>query len=54
MFRPLPYEIVGRRPGDLAETYANVDKARRELDWNTELTISDAMKDTINYLEHIK
>ncbi|MBR3263661.1 UDP-glucose 4-epimerase GalE [Candidatus Saccharibacteria bacterium] len=52
--KELPYEIVGRRPGDLAETYANTDKARRELGWNTELTISDAMKDTINYLEHVK
>ena len=51
--KELPYEIVGRRPGDLSEIYANADKARKELKWNTELTISDAMKDTINYLEHV-
>ena len=48
----LPYEIVDRRPGDLAEIYANPEKAKRELDWETELTIEDAMNDTINYLNH--
>ena len=52
--KELPYEIVSRRPGDLAEIYANVDKARKELGWSAELTISDAMRDTINYLEHVK
>lgn len=52
--KELPYEIVDRRPGDLAEVYANVDKAREELDWHADLTIGDAMKSTINYLEHIK
>lgn len=48
----LPYEIVGRRAGDLPEVYANPEKARAELGWRTELEVEDAMKDTINYLKH--
>ena len=50
----LPYKIVGRRAGDVAEIYANSEKAKKELGWKTELTIEDAMKDTINYLKHVK
>ena len=33
---PIPYEIVPRRPGDIAECYADPDRARRELDWCAE------------------
>ena len=29
----LPYEIVARRPGDIAECYADASKAERELSW---------------------
>lgn len=29
----LPYEIVDRRPGDIAECYADVSKAEKELGW---------------------
>jgi UDP-glucose 4-epimerase len=29
----IPYEIVDRRPGDIAECYADVSKAKRELGW---------------------
>lgn len=29
----IPYEIVARRPGDIAECYADASKAKRELDW---------------------
>ena len=47
----LPYKIVARRAGDLGEIYANPSKAERELNWKTELTIKDAMRDTINYLK---
>lgn len=48
--KKLPYEIVERRAGDLAEVYANPDKAKKDLGWTAELTIEDAMNDTINYL----
>lgn len=49
----LPYEIVGRRAGDLPELIANPEKAEKGLGWKTELTIADAMKDTLRYLGKI-
>lgn len=48
--KKLPYKIVGRRPGDLAIIFANPEKAFKELGWKTKLTIEDAMRDTINYM----
>jgi len=31
----IPYRIVGRRPGDIAESFADVSKAKRDLVWET-------------------
>lgn len=50
--KPLPHHITDRRPGDLAEIFADPSKAKRELGWQTELTVADAMRDTINFLNH--
>lgn len=36
--------------GHLPKIFANPKKAKEELGWETELTIEDAMDDTINYL----
>lgn len=47
----LPSKVVDRRPGDLAELCANPEKAERELDWKTTLTVADAMRDTLKFLE---
>lgn len=41
----IPYEIVGRRPGDIAECYADVSKAERELGWKAEKDIFDMCRD---------
>lgn len=46
----LPHKVVERRPGDLAELCANPQKAERELDWKTALTVADAMRDTLKFL----
>jgi UDP-glucose 4-epimerase len=32
--RPVPYEIVDRRPGDVAESYADATRARQALGWS--------------------
>lgn len=50
--KSLPHKFVSRRPGDLAEIWANPKKAKEELDWQTNLTIEDAMKDTLSFLNH--
>ena len=41
----VPYEIVGRRPGDLAVCFADASKAQKELGWKAELTIEDMVRD---------
>ncbi|MBQ6550464.1 MAG: UDP-glucose 4-epimerase GalE, partial [Lachnospiraceae bacterium] len=42
----IPYEITGRRPGDIAVTYADAGKAFREMGWKTELTLVDMCRDS--------
>ena len=37
--KTLPYEIVARRPGDVAACYADPEKAARELGWHAEYGI---------------
>lgn len=43
------YKIVDRRPGDLAEYYADSTKALKELGWKTEKTLEDICRDSWNY-----
>jgi UDP-glucose 4-epimerase len=44
--RELPYEVVARRPGDVAVSYADPTKANRELGWSTRRSIDDMAADT--------
>ncbi len=41
----IPRVIGARRPGDLAECYANADKAAELLGWHAEKTIADMCRD---------
>lgn len=41
----VPYEIVDRRPGDVAETWTAVDKAATELRWRAERGLEDMCAD---------
>lgn len=41
----LPYEIVGRRPGDIAASYADVTKAMKELGWTAKRGVTDMCRD---------
>ena len=42
----VPYQLVDRRPGDIAVCYASADKAKNLLGWQARLTIDDMCKDT--------
>lgn len=42
----VPYKIVDRRPGDVAECYANPEKARTELEWTAERGIAEMCRDS--------
>ncbi|MFH5834060.1 UDP-glucose 4-epimerase GalE [Halalkalibaculum sp. DA384] len=44
--RDIPYEITDRRPGDIAECYADPTKAEEELGWTATRDINDMCKDT--------
>lgn len=48
----LPKEIGARRAGDLAVVCANPALAWEKLGWKTELTIEDAIADTLRYLKN--
>ncbi|MBK1643328.1 UDP-glucose 4-epimerase GalE [Thiocapsa imhoffii] len=43
--RPVPYEIVARRPGDIAVCYADASSAKAELDWEAEFDIDAMVRD---------
>jgi UDP-glucose 4-epimerase len=42
---PIPYSIAPRRPGDIAEAYADASKAQRELGWTAKRNILDMCRD---------
>jgi len=48
----IPYEIVGRRPGDVAESYADVSKAWQELGWSAKRGIEEMCRDAWRYEQH--
>jgi UDP-glucose 4-epimerase len=50
----IPYEIVSRRPGDIAISYADVSKAKRELNWEAKLTLENMVKDAWNFEKNLK
>lgn len=44
--RPIPYRIVGRRPGDVPSCYADPSLARRVLDWEAVKGLEEMCADT--------
>lgn len=44
--RPIPYEIVARRPGDVAVCYADPSRAEQVLGWRAEHDIDAMCRDT--------
>ncbi len=48
---PVPYVIKERRPGDIAECYANPAKAKEELDWEAEFDLERMCKDAWNFVK---
>lgn len=48
----VPYKIVERRPGDVAETWADPSKAGEELGWTAKLTVDDMCTDTWRWQQY--
>ncbi|MGK7376282.1 UDP-glucose 4-epimerase GalE [Planococcus sp. 1R117A] len=47
--RNVPYQIVGRRPGDIGICYANPEKAKTMLGWQAEKDLIEMCKDSWNW-----
>ncbi|MFQ3176415.1 MAG: UDP-glucose 4-epimerase [Psychromonas sp.] len=44
--KKIPYTICPRRPGDIAECWADTSKANRELNWKASRTLEDMSEDS--------
>ena len=44
--KKIPYQIVDRRPGDIASCYANPNNAAKKIGWKAELKLDEMCKDT--------
>lgn len=47
---PIKYKVVERRPGDIAECYANPDKAYRVLGWRAERDLAKMCEDSARWV----
>jgi UDP-glucose 4-epimerase len=47
--RPVPYQVGPRRPGDVAQCYADPTRAERELGWKAERAIDQMCRDAWRY-----
>lgn len=50
----VPFDIVGRRPGDIATCFADASKAERELGWKAELGIEEMVRDAWKFEQNNK
>ena len=50
----IPYKIVERIKGDIAECYASTDKAFKELGFKCQYNLEDMVKDSYNFYFHNK
>ncbi len=48
----IPYQIVGRRDGDVAECYADPSKAKEELGWIATKSLEDMCRDSWNFAKN--
>lgn len=51
--KKVPYDIGPRRDGDVASCYADVSKANKILNWQSELSLEDALLDAWNWQKTI-
>lgn len=47
--RPVPYRVVGRRPGDVAQCYADARRARELLGWKSQRDLRQMCADSWNW-----
>ena len=47
----VPYVVDPRRPGDIAECYADPEKAASELGWRATLDLAQMCRDSWNFVQ---
>jgi len=52
--KKIDFKIIDRREGDIAICYADVDLAKKVLDWSAKLNIGDMCADTWRFINHSK
>jgi UDP-glucose 4-epimerase len=52
--RPIPYEVVDRRSGDVASSWADVSKAREELGWEADLDLAAMCADSWKWQQNLR
>lgn len=52
--KPVPFEIVDRRPGDVAASWADVSKAADELGWRTTRDLADMCADSWRWQQNLR
>ncbi len=49
--RPIPYELSGRRPGDVEASWADCARARHELGWHARRSLPEMVTDHWNFTQ---
>ena len=49
----IAYELVGRRPGDIASCYASPDNAKKLLNWQANLSLEEMCLSTWNFIKSL-
>jgi UDP-glucose 4-epimerase len=52
--KPVPFDVVDRRPGDVASSWADVTKAAEELGWRANRDLAEMCADAWNWQENIR
>lgn len=50
----IPYKVIGRRDGDIATSYADISKARKELGYTPKYSIKEACRHAYLFEQNIK
>ena len=48
-WRKVPYKIVERRPGDLAEVWCDASKAESELKWKAKRSLEESIRNGLRF-----
>ena len=49
VWKKITYNIVDRRPGDLAKVYCNPEKAKKELGWEVKISLEESLENSFKF-----